>query len=56
MDKGLLHQIEQLREKMFQSASDHGFTDRETVKVSQQLDRLLNIYSERKDMRRPSCQ
>jgi len=54
MEKMLLHQIERLREQMFQFASVYGFTDRETVKVSQQLDRLLNIYSSQKDVQRHS--
>lgn len=56
MEKLILHKIERLRQQMFQSASVYGFTDRETVKVSQQLDRLLNIYSSQKDVQRQSFQ
>lgn len=41
----LLMQIELLRNKMTEIACDKGFTSEESIIVSQELDRLLNIYN-----------
>jgi stage 0 sporulation regulatory protein len=40
----LLEIIEIKRNKMFETAAKYGFTDDKTVKCSQELDMLLNIY------------
>ncbi|WP_461179810.1 Spo0E family sporulation regulatory protein-aspartic acid phosphatase [Virgibacillus ainsalahensis] len=40
----LLRQIEFLRDKMTQSAMKKGFTNFESIEISQELDRLLNQY------------
>ena len=41
----ILNKIEELRSKLVQVVSDKGYTNEETIKVSQQLDQLLNIYN-----------
>jgi|GEM_PF-5678947 len=46
----LLNRIEELRKKLVQVVSDKGYTNEETVKVSQQLDQLLNVYNSRKNL------
>ena len=40
----LKRQIEVKRKQMIQSAHKNGFTSRETVQYSQELDKLMNIY------------
>lgn len=40
----LEEQIKEKREKMIAAAEKYGFTDEETLKSSQELDRLLNKY------------
>lgn len=44
MDLKLLEQVEKLREKMIQSGLRHGLNDDETIRISRQLDKLLNSY------------
>ncbi|OZU90486.1 Spo0E family sporulation regulatory protein-aspartic acid phosphatase [Virgibacillus indicus] len=44
----LLQRIEFLRNKMTQVALKKGFTDSESVEISQELDRLLNLYENMK--------
>ena len=43
--KPTLKEIENLRHLLVQSALDKGFTNNETIRVSQRLDHLLNRYS-----------
>jgi len=47
-----LKQIENLRHRLAETAYDKGFTNSETIEVSQQLDHLLNRYSNIKRMSR----
>lgn len=44
----LLDQIELLRNKMTSVALEKGFTSTESITISQELDRLLNIYEHTK--------
>ncbi|TGE33690.1 aspartyl-phosphate phosphatase Spo0E family protein [Desulfosporosinus sp. Sb-LF] len=44
MEKKLLKRIEELRKKLNKFGSTHDLVDSEVVKVSQQLDHLLNQY------------
>lgn len=48
-DKNLLLQIESLRKKMTHVAMNKGYTDVESVQLSQELDKLLNTYQNIKD-------
>ncbi|GAQ18758.1 spo0E like sporulation regulatory protein [Oceanobacillus picturae] len=47
LDK-LLKRIEFLRKKMTEVALEKGFTNLESVAISQELDRLLNLYDNMK--------
>lgn len=40
----LLKKIEALRKRMYKAAFEKGFTNEETIQLSQELDDLLNIY------------
>lgn len=42
--ENVLSQIEHLRKKMTEIAMNKGFTDIESITLSQELDRLLNVY------------
>ncbi|MBP2077934.1 aspartyl-phosphate phosphatase Spo0E family protein [Oceanobacillus polygoni] len=42
--ENILSRIEFLRKKMTDVALQKGFTDNESVYISQELDRLLNLY------------
>ncbi|MBR3120030.1 aspartyl-phosphate phosphatase Spo0E family protein [Oceanobacillus profundus] len=42
--ENILSRIEFLRKKMTDVALKKGFTDNESVYISQELDRLLNLY------------
>lgn len=42
----MMQQIEDLREQLSKLASEKGYTHKETINISQQLDRLLNQYNE----------
>lgn len=42
--KKLLNQIEYLRRKMSEVVIEKGLTSNESLKISQELDRLLNVY------------
>lgn len=42
----LLEKIEYLREEMSKIALEKGFTDDEAVRISQELDYVLNAYNE----------
>lgn len=44
VEKKLLKRIEELRKKLNKFGSTHDLVDSEVVKVSQQLDHLLNQY------------
>lgn len=44
----LLKEIEKLRDKMIEVVFDKGMTSKESLKISQELDRLLNIYHKNK--------
>lgn len=44
----LLNRIEFLRQKMTEVALNKGFTDKESIEISQELDKLLNDYECRK--------
>lgn len=44
----LLKRIEFLRNKMTVVAMEKGFTDYESIAISQELDRLLNLYENKK--------
>jgi len=44
----LLKRIEFLRNKMTAVAIDKGFTSKESIILSQELDRLLNLYNNSK--------
>lgn len=47
-EKLLEKRIELLRNKMTEVALEKGFTSIESISISQELDRLLNLYEERK--------
>nr|WP_205317693.1 aspartyl-phosphate phosphatase Spo0E family protein [Oceanobacillus zhaokaii] len=49
MNEDLQKRIEYLRKKMMQIAENKGLTDTESVKVSQELDILLNHYEKMKE-------
>ncbi|MBP1968270.1 stage 0 sporulation regulatory protein [Virgibacillus natechei] len=51
----LLKQIEFLRQQMTSVALEKGFTDIESIEISQELDRLLNIYETMKDNETMKC-
>lgn len=40
-----LEQVELLREKMIKTGMEYGLQDAETIKISRQLDELLNEYA-----------
>ncbi|WP_068672539.1 aspartyl-phosphate phosphatase Spo0E family protein [Oceanobacillus sp. Castelsardo] len=42
--ENVLSQIEHLRKKMTKIAMNKGFTDIESISLSQELDHLLNVY------------
>jgi hypothetical protein len=42
----LIHEIEQKREEMILAAFCKGFTSSETVKKSEELDKLLNLHQQ----------
>ncbi len=46
-DKMIL-KIKQKREQMIQSANQFGYTDEQTVRYSQELDKLINEYNDHK--------
>lgn len=45
----ILNRIEFLRNKMTEVAMNKGFTNSESVYISQELDKLLNLYDEVKN-------
>ncbi|OZU87598.1 Spo0E family sporulation regulatory protein-aspartic acid phosphatase [Virgibacillus indicus] len=45
LGKNLKHHISTKRQEMIDLAFKKGFTDRETVECSQELDDLLNLYN-----------
>ncbi|MDC3412747.1 aspartyl-phosphate phosphatase Spo0E family protein [Aquibacillus sp. 3ASR75-11] len=45
----LLERIEHLRNKMTEVALKKGFTSEDSIKISQELDRLLNVYESYKN-------
>ncbi|MFC4556931.1 Spo0E family sporulation regulatory protein-aspartic acid phosphatase [Virgibacillus kekensis] len=45
-DKLLEKRIELLRNKMAEVALEKGFTSNESISISQELDKLLNLYEE----------
>ena len=44
MDKGILKQLEQMRELMIESGLKHGFQNAKTIQLSKRLDEILNEY------------
>jgi stage 0 sporulation regulatory protein len=44
--ENILNRIEFLRNKMTEVAMNKGFTNSESVHISQELDKLLNLYDE----------
>jgi len=56
VSKLLLHKIEKLRQEMTTIALKKGFASEESIRLSQELDRLLNIYQQRqkKEFQRPA--
>ncbi|OZS79139.1 hypothetical protein CF394_01590 [Tetzosporium hominis] len=44
MTKTLLNQLEQVRQDMIQCASEKGLTDESTIRLSEELDQLINQY------------
>ncbi len=44
MTKTLLNQLEQVRQDMIQCASEKGLTDKSTIRLSEELDQLINQY------------
>lgn len=51
-EKVSLQEIENMRNRLAETAYDKGFTNSETVAISQRLDSLLNVYSNIKRHRR----
>ena len=49
MELIFLEQMEQLREKMIKTGLQYGLQNDETIKVSRQLDELLNQYTNFED-------
>ncbi len=45
--KKIKEEIEQKRKEMISSAKETGFLSVQTISVSQELDRLLNIFQEK---------
>lgn len=48
ISKALLHRIEYLRHQMTTIALKKGFASKESIKLSQELDQLLNTYHQLK--------
>ncbi len=46
MNQSLLKEIEECREQMISQSQTNTFTSEEVIKVSQQLDTLLNMHAE----------
>ncbi|PJK18014.1 hypothetical protein CQS04_03810 [Chryseomicrobium excrementi] len=44
MTNTLLNQLEQVRQDMIQCASEKGLTDESTIRLSEELDQLINQY------------
>ncbi|MER2169660.1 MAG: aspartyl-phosphate phosphatase Spo0E family protein [Psychrobacillus psychrodurans] len=44
MMESILKKLEYTREKMIQSAIENGVTNRETIRLSEELDHLLNEF------------
>ncbi|MBD7942912.1 MULTISPECIES: aspartyl-phosphate phosphatase Spo0E family protein [Psychrobacillus] len=44
MMESILNRLETTREKMIQSAIENGVTNRETIRLSEELDHLLNEF------------
>lgn len=44
MEEGILKQLELTRELMIRSGIENGLQNAKTIRLSQQLDKLLNIY------------
>ncbi|MEO4054303.1 aspartyl-phosphate phosphatase Spo0E family protein [Solibacillus sp. CAU 1738] len=45
MDKGFLKQLERTREMMIQSGLKKGLLNAETIRLSKELDHLMNKYA-----------
>lgn len=45
VDKGFLKQLERTRERMIQSGLKKGLLNAETIRLSKELDHLMNIYA-----------
>jgi len=51
-EQAMLRKVEQLRNKLNQVITDKGYTDRETIELSQALDKSLNEYYYLKQFKR----
>ncbi|QHE54252.1 Spo0E family sporulation regulatory protein-aspartic acid phosphatase [Pontibacillus sp. HMF3514] len=51
----LIQRIESLRKRMIKTATVQGFTSHESLEISQELDRLLNMYENRNNRNVLSC-
>lgn len=43
----LLHKIEELREEMVKTSKKYGLNDPKAIKISQKLDKYLNLYEKK---------
>lgn len=48
MDDGILKQLERTRELMIRSGIENGLRNAKTIRLSKQLDRLMNKYEAQK--------
>ncbi|MET3575787.1 aspartyl-phosphate phosphatase Spo0E family protein [Bhargavaea ullalensis] len=53
MESPFMHRIERVRLQMIETARIRGLDDRETIRLSRQLDRLMNVYGNLREGRRP---
>jgi len=52
----LIQRIETLRKRMITTATVQGFTSHESLEISQELDRLLNLYENKNNRHVLSCE
>ncbi|KYG89313.1 aspartyl-phosphate phosphatase Spo0E family protein [Metasolibacillus sp. FSL H7-0170] len=48
MEEGILKQLERTREQMIRSGIENGLRNAKTIRLSRQLDRLMNKYAKQK--------
>ncbi|WP_074432918.1 aspartyl-phosphate phosphatase Spo0E family protein [Bacillus ndiopicus] len=49
MEEGILKQLERTRELMIRSGIENGLRNAKTIRLSKQLDRLMNKYAKQKE-------